>query len=98
MRKSRGEVSERQVHVMPEYAHLYREIPPNEWWPAWVMAERLFALAESHGVPPHERICDPSHFMFRGGPSRGPFPRDLRTRRTDCLARMTYGPATITIE
>jgi len=83
MRKPRGEIGERQVRLKPEYGHLYRGIPPNEWWPAWVMAERLLALADSQGIPPHERICDPAHFLFRGGQSGGPRLQDLRTRRSD---------------
>jgi hypothetical protein len=83
MGKPGNTIPERQVRLRPEYAHLYRGIPPNEWWPAWLMAERLLALAESQGIPPHERICDPSHFLFRGGQSRGPRLQDLRTRRSD---------------
>jgi hypothetical protein len=82
-RHKRGE---RQVRLRPEYAHLYLGIPPNEWWPAWLMAEKLLALAESKRLPPEERVCNPSHFLFRGG--QGPEQRlqDLRTRRTDLRA------------
>jgi hypothetical protein len=83
MRKPGHPVGERQVRLRPQYAHLYQGIPPNEWWPAWLMAERLLALAESQGVSPQERICNPSHFRFRGGQSGGPRLQDLRTRRTD---------------
>jgi hypothetical protein len=83
MRRSRPQVGERQLRLRPQYAHLYQEIPPNEWWPAWLMAERLLAMAESQGVSPGERICNPDHFQFRGGQTRGPRLQDLRTRRTD---------------
>ena len=83
MPKPRDKRGERQVRLRPEYAHLYQSIPPNEWWPAWLMAERLFALAESKGLPPEERICNSSHFLFRGGEGRGQRLLDLRTRRTD---------------
>ena len=83
MRKPREQVGERQVRLRPEHVHLYPGIPPNEWWPAWLMAERLLALAESQGLPPQQRICNPSHFQFRGGQSQGPRLQDLRTRRTD---------------
>ena len=83
MPKPKHQVGERQVRLKPEYAHLYRGIPPNEWWPAWLMAERLLALAESQGLPSQERICNPSHFQFRGGQSRGPRLEDVRTRRAD---------------
>jgi hypothetical protein len=83
MRKPGHQSGERQVRLRPQYADLYPGIPPNEWWPAWLMAERLLALAEAQGVPPHERICNPSHFAFRGGQSRGPRLQDLRTRRSD---------------
>jgi hypothetical protein len=82
-RHKRGE---RQVRLRPEYAHLYQSIPPNEWWPAWLMAEKLLALAESKGLPPEERICNPSHFLFRGGQGPGQRLQDLRTRRTDLRA------------
>jgi hypothetical protein len=80
-RRSQG--GERQVRLRPQYAHLYKDIPPNEWWPAWLMAEKLLAQAEARGVPPQQRICDPSHFLFRGGEPRGPRLQDLRTRRSD---------------
>jgi hypothetical protein len=80
---ARGTGGERQVRLRPEYADLYRGIPPNEWWPAWLLAERLLAQAESQGIPPEQRICDPKHFMFRGGTSREPRLQDLRTRRSD---------------
>jgi hypothetical protein len=74
---------ERQVRLKHQYADLYPGILPGEWVAAWVMAERLLALAEAAGVPSHERVCDPRHFEFRGGTSRGPDLRDLRTRRSD---------------
>jgi hypothetical protein len=74
---------ERQVRLRPQSAHLYPGIPPNEWWPAWLMAERLLALAEAQGAPPQQRVCDPSHFHFRGGASRDPRLESLRTRRSD---------------
>jgi hypothetical protein len=83
MPKPAHQSGERQVRLKPQYADLYRGIPPNEWWPAWLMAENLLALAEAQGVPPQERICNPSHFEFRGGHSRGPRLQDLRTRRSD---------------
>jgi hypothetical protein len=82
MRRS-AQQGERQVRLKPEHAHLFQGIPPNEWWPAWLMAERLLALAESQGVSPEDRICNPGHFQFRGGQSRGPRLQDLRTRSTD---------------
>ncbi len=83
MPKPRHKQGERQVRLRLEYAHLYQGIPPNEWWPAWLMAEKLLALAESKGLPPEERICTPSHFLFRGGQGPGQRLQDLRTRRTD---------------
>jgi hypothetical protein len=83
MPKQQHQLGERQVRLRPQYAHWYRGIPSNEWWPAWLMAERLLALAEWQGISPQERICNPSHFQFRGGQRRGPRLQDLRTRRTD---------------
>ena len=82
MRKPAHQSGERQVRVKPQYADLYRGIPPNEWWPAWMMAEKLLARAESQGTL-QERVFIPGHFRFRGGESRGPRLQDLRTRRTD---------------
>jgi hypothetical protein len=79
--KTAGE--ERQIRLKHEHADHYKGILPGEWIPAWVMAERLLALAEAAEIPPHERICDPHHFEFRGGTGREPELRNLRTRRTD---------------
>ena len=87
MPKSSRYRGERQVRLKHQHADLYRGILPGEWVPAWVMAERLLALAEKAGVSPHERVCDPRHFDFRGGTSRGPELRDLRTRRSDVPAK-----------
>jgi hypothetical protein len=78
---------ERQIRLKPQYADLYRGILPGEWVPAWAMAERLLALAKQAGVPPHERVCDPRHFEFRGGTPRPSELRDLRTRRSDAPAQ-----------
>jgi hypothetical protein len=83
MPKPRHKRGERQMRLRPEYAHLYQGIPPNEWWPAWLMAERLLALAESKGLPPEERICNPNHFLFRGGQGPGQRLLNQRTRRAD---------------
>lgn len=83
MPRPRSQGGERQARLRPQYTQFYRGIPPNEWWPAWLMAEKLLELAEAGGVPPDQRICDPSHFEFRGGQSRGPRLQDLRTRRSD---------------
>ena len=69
---------ERRVRLKFQHADLYRGIVPGEWVPAWAMAERLLALAEEAGLPSHQRVCDPRHFEFRGGTSRGPELRDLR--------------------
>jgi hypothetical protein len=78
---------ERQARLRPQHAHLYPGIAPNEWLPAWAMAERLLALAEARGVPPHHRVCDPRHFQFRGGSRRDPRLQDLRTRGSDVPSR-----------
>jgi hypothetical protein len=83
MPKPQSQGAERQARLKPQHSDLYRGIPPNEWWPAWLMAEKLLELAESQGVPPDQRICDPRHFEFRGGHDRGPRLQDLRTRRSD---------------
>lgn len=83
MSKLRRHGRERQVRLKAQYAYLYQGISPGEWVPAWAMAERLLALAEAAGRPEHERVCDPRHFEFRGGTSRGAELRNLRTRRSD---------------
>ena len=85
MTKRPGQRGERRIRLKPQYSDLYRGIPSNEWWPAWLMAEKLLELAETQGVSPRDRICDPAHFEFRGGQSRGPRLEDLRTRRSDVL-------------
>ena len=87
MPKSSRYRGERQVRLKHEHADLYRGILPGEWVPAWVMAEKLLELAEKAGVSPHERVCDPRHFDFRGGISRAPDLRNLRTRRSDVPAK-----------
>jgi hypothetical protein len=87
MPKSSGHGGERQIRLKHQYADLYRGILPGEWVPAWLMAERLLAIAEKAGVPPHERVCEPGHFDFRGGTSRAPKLRDLRTRWSDVPAK-----------
>ena len=83
MQKSGMRNGERQIRLKPQHAHLYRGISPTEWLPAWAMAERLLALAEARGVPSQQRVCDPSHFQFRGGSPREPRLQDLRTRSSD---------------
>lgn len=82
MQESGMHGGERQVRLKPRYVHLYPGIAPSEWWPAWAMAEKLLALAEAQGVSPHQRVCDPRHFQFRGGSTRERL-QDLRTRRSD---------------
>jgi hypothetical protein len=85
MRKPRAQRGERQVRLKPQYSDVYRGIPSNEWWPAWLMAEKLLELAETQRVSPQQRICDPAHFEFRGGQDRGPRLQDLRTRHSDIV-------------
>ena len=74
---------ERQARLKLQYADLYPGIAAGEWLPAWLLAEQLLALAERRGVPPGERVCDPSHCEFRGGGPRPPELRGLRTRVVD---------------
>ena len=85
MTKRRSQRGERQIRLKPQYSNLYRGIPSNEWWPAWLMAEKLLELAEIQGISSRDRICDPAHFEFRGGQSHGPRLQDLRTRRSDII-------------
>ena len=74
---------ERQARLKLQYTDLYPGIAAGEWLPAWLLAEQLLALAERRGVPPGERVCDPSHCEFRGGGPRPPELRGLRTRVVD---------------
>jgi hypothetical protein len=83
MQKSGKRGGERQMRLKPQHAHLYQGIAPNEWLPAWAMAERLLALAEARGGPSQQRVFDPHHFQFRGGSGRDPRLQDLRTRSSD---------------
>ena len=71
---------EREARLKWQYAHLYPGLTAGEWMPAWLLAEKL-AAAPSAGA--EVRLCDPSHFEFRGGGARPPELRALRTRRND---------------
>jgi hypothetical protein len=74
---------ERQVRLLPQFAHLYRGILAGVWMPAWVIVEQVSkATAEGEAITA-ERICDPRHFQFRGGKGRPPELRHLRTRTSD---------------
>jgi hypothetical protein len=83
MQKSGLRGGERQARLKPQHAHLYPGIAPNEWLPAWAMAETLLAQAEARGCPFQQRLFDPRHFKFRGGSGRDPRLQDLRTRSSD---------------
>lgn len=74
---------ERQARIKAHVAAEYPGVAPGEWMPAWLLAEKLLALAESRGVGPHERVCNPAHIEFRGGGPRPPELRGLRTRAAD---------------
>jgi hypothetical protein len=75
--------TERQARLKLPFAGLYPGIVAGEWMPAWLLAERLLAAAERQGLNPHERVCVPAHFEFRGGGKRPPELRNLRTRTVD---------------
>ena len=83
MKYGRPAGRERQARVKLQYAKLYPGIVAGEWMPAWLLAERLLALARERGLRPGERICDPSHCEFRGGGRRAPEFLGLRTRVHD---------------
>lgn len=74
---------EREARIKLQHAGHYPGINAGEWMPAWLLAERLFALARERGLKPGERICDPSHCEFRGGGRRPPELLGLRTRVQD---------------
>lgn len=73
---------DRQARLKLQFASLYPGIMPGEWMPAWLLAEKLVALAEARGGA-SERVCDPAHIEFRGGGPRPPELRGLRTRAAD---------------
>ena len=83
MKYGRPAGRERQARVKLQYAELYPGIVAGEWMPAWLLVERLLALARQRGLKPGERICDPSHCEFRGGGRRPPELLGLRTRVRD---------------
>lgn len=66
-----------------QYAEQYPGIMAGEWMPAWLLAEKLVALAERQGIAAGQRVCNPSHCEFRGGGPRPPEFRELRTRAAD---------------
>ena len=80
---ARSPGAERQARLKLPFAGLYPGIPAGEWMPAWLLAEQLLAAAERQGLNPHERVCVPAHFEFRGGGKRPPELRGLRTRAVD---------------
>jgi hypothetical protein len=82
---------ERQARLKPQFASLYPGVVAGEWMPAWLLAEQLLARAEQQGMSPSERVCVPGHMEFRGGGSRPPELRALRTRAVD--ARESGGGA-----
>ena len=83
MSRGRPVGRERQARLKLQFADQYPGIPAGEWVPAWLLAEQLLALAERRGVPPGERVCEPTHCEFRGGGPRPPAFRGLRTRLAD---------------
>jgi hypothetical protein len=74
---------ERQVRLLPQFAHLYPGILAGVWMPAWVIVEQAPRTPDAGGDSTGERTCDPRHFQFRGGKGRPPELRHLRTRTSD---------------
>jgi len=74
---------ERQVRLLPQFAHLYPGILAGVWMPAWVIVEQVPRTPDAGGESTGERTCDPRHFRFRGGKGRPPELRHLRTRTSD---------------
>ena len=74
----------REARLRPEFAHLYPELPADQWMPAsQIGATILLAQLRSERAPSlGERLLEDAHFEFRGGHFRGqtaPF----RTRVSD---------------
>ncbi|MGH7528646.1 MAG: hypothetical protein ACREMX_18280 [Gemmatimonadales bacterium] len=77
---------ERQARLKPEFAHLYPGIPPGEWQPAAVMADRVLALrlqAGKAGEVLRDRALSGEHFEYRGALSGEARDRQTRSRRGD---------------
>jgi hypothetical protein len=74
---------ERQVRLLPQFAHLYPGILAGVWMPAWVVVEQVSKAPATGEDVANERSCDPRHFQFRGGKGRPPELRHLRTRTSD---------------
>jgi hypothetical protein len=83
MNPARPSGRERQARLKMQYAEQYPGIMAGEWMPAWLLAEKLVALAERQGGAAGQRVCNPSHCEFRGGGPRPPEFRELRTRAAD---------------
>jgi hypothetical protein len=74
---------ERQVRLLPQFAHLYPGILAGVWMPAWVVVEQVSKTPATEGNAAAARMCDSRHFQFRGGKGRPPELRHLRTRTSD---------------
>jgi hypothetical protein len=74
---------ERQVRLLPQFAHLYPGILAGVWMPAWVIVEQVSNAPARGDAIVSQRTCDPRHFQFRGGKGRPPELRHLRTRTSD---------------
>ncbi len=88
------ESGERQARLRPEFAHLYPGIPPGEWQPAAVMADRVLALRLQSGKAGEvlrDRTLSGEHFEYRGARSEEVRDQRIRSRRGDPKRRPPAG-------
>jgi hypothetical protein len=78
---------QRRARLLPDYAPLYPDIPPDVWLPAgrvaFLLARRVARAHRSAGSLP-DRILDPRYFEFTGGANVSRSAR-ARSRATDTI-------------
>jgi hypothetical protein len=73
----------RQARLRPEFAQAFPALTADVWEAAAVITEKLIAWRLRHaegGLFGWDRVLNPEHFEFRGGPGSGP---ESPSRSTD---------------
>jgi hypothetical protein len=76
----------RDARLRPEFAQSYPSLTPGVWESASVLTEKVIAWRLQHGVADlfrWDRVLNPEHFEFRGGPAEPPEPPSRRTDATE---------------
>ena len=76
----------RQARLRPEFAQAYPPLTADVWEAAAVITEKLIAWRlrrAQGGLFGWDRVLNPEHFEFRGGPEGRPEPPSRRTDATE---------------